>query len=127
MVITTTTRAQTRNLRLNSPTIKLDEIAKITGVTKQRIWKILRDEDLPTVAVKSKKIIYCIICDLPTDGKKFCSKEHKEIHYYVQVPCHACGKIKKRLKTYIMSRINRRSNKNFYCNRSCFQFAHSSS
>ena len=74
------TRSEAIALKESQPYLTLPAIATKLGVTKQRIFRILKDAGLPTKGLyQRKKLIYCPICNSPTPNKqKVCPGECKQ-------------------------------------------------
>ena len=67
------TKLNVLRLRMSNPRMTMNEIADRTGVTKQRVFAILKKEGYPTAGIK--KSAYCLSCGvrLPQLSRKYCS------------------------------------------------------
>ena len=74
------TRSEAIALKESQPYLTLPAIAIKLGVTKQRIFRILKDEGLPTKGLyQRKKLIYRPVCNNPTPNKQsVCPGQCKE-------------------------------------------------
>ena len=105
-------------LRNEHPDWTLLQIGNEIGITKQRVWAILRTSNVPTKKIYNRpKCPQCGV-SIPHD-RKLCQSCRDEF-YWAYVPCSACGKeirMLKKLHKYYMNRIG---NKNTYCCRTCY-------
>ena len=59
------TRSEAIALKESEPYLTLPEIGQRLGVSKQRIFRILKNEGLPTRGVyQRKRLIYCPVCHI---------------------------------------------------------------
>lgn len=76
--------------RLASPCATLETIGKKTGVTRQRVDQILKDEGLPTR--HQRQTWLCNYCrKVMSRNRLFCSTECFHEYHYVWLACEECG------------------------------------
>lgn len=105
-------------LRKSDPHLTLEAIAIKCGVTKQRIYKIFKDEGIKKF---SKAFPSCKTCGIMLDSysAKFCNERCKTNKYFVKRPCSACGK-SITMRRYILKYKLSQEQYNFYCTRTCY-------
>jgi len=115
------TRSQAILLRETQPYLTLPAIAQRLGVTKQRIFRILKDEGLPTKGLyQRKRLVYCPICHNPTPNKqKVCPGECKEELSLIYINCDFCHVSFTRKKRVLKGRY-RRGYLHMFCSKSCY-------
>jgi Helix-turn-helix domain of resolvase len=121
-------RKQVKELRNNDLCIKMSKIAKIVGISRQRVYQILKEEGLPTVSKRDGTTIPLLInkrrlsCVCPVCGKlssrKYCSNECKNKWNEIPVICSKCGKLFFRNKRQFLSSY-RKHNGLLFCSRKC--------
>ena len=110
------TRYTVIKIRKIEPNIPAIRLAKLLGVSKARIGKILENENLPTKIKRNLKFMNCKHCDMPTN-KKFCSQKCKNSYKHVFVNCTNCNVEKSIAKNYYLKLISK-GGKTF-CTRKC--------
>ena len=105
-------------LRKNDPRMTLEAIAIQCGVTKQRIFKIFKDEGIKKF---SKPFPNCLQCGILLTSyiTKFCSGRCETNRYFITRPCSACGKTIK-MRKYLLRYKLSQDQYNFFCDRSCY-------
>jgi predicted transcriptional regulator len=114
-------RLRAVELRKEHPMMTLEEIGEHCGVTKQRVFRIFKDEGIPkrpTIG-RQKRFTFCRGCDILTDNGLFCSPKCREEVLFTELPCNTCGKLVKH-KQYEVLRKLKKGQYNFFCNRRCF-------
>jgi len=120
------TRKQVKALRSGNLSMRMSEIANKVGISRQRVYQILKKEGLPTrrkqgdIPARYHIINYrykCIVCG--TAGtKQFCSDECKRKWTEIPVICSRCGKLFVRKKRQLLSNYQRH-NGLLFCGRKC--------
>ena len=114
------TRERVCQLRFNDIYMTMSEIARLVGISRQRVFQILQENGLPTKHLVRQINKYRYNC--PVCGKisinKFCSDECKKQWQQIPVVCTKCGKlffrdIHKFLYNY------RDHNETIFCGRNC--------
>ena len=115
------TRSKAIALKESQPYLTLPAIAMKLGVTKQRIFRILKEEGLPTKGLyQRKKLVYCPVCNSPTPNKqKVCPGQCKEDIKFLWVSCEFCH-FKFRRKMRIIKDSYRRGYFHIFCSKSCY-------
>ena len=115
------TRSKAIVLKESQPYLTLPAIAEQLGVTKQRIFRILKEAGLPTKGLyQRKKLIYCPVCNNPTPNKQVvCPGQCKKDIKYVQVKCEFCH-IGFQRKKRIIKDSYRRGYLHIFCSKSCY-------
>jgi len=92
----TNTRKRVRELRSANLSLTMSEIANSVGISRQRVFQILREEELPTqyhvIFEKFQYPYQCLVCGT-VSPHKFCSDECKKKWQQVPVICTKCGKL----------------------------------
>ena len=112
--------------RKDNPCASMQSIADQLGISRQRVFHILKQAKLPTGRYRQKYI--CNHCGkefIPTVrfGNLYCSRECGKIHRYklhhVTITCSSCGK----KKVIILSQYkNMTANKDVvFCSRECMR------
>jgi len=113
-------RQQVKELRMSNLSMTMSEIARLMGISRQRVFQILQENGLPTKHLVRQINNYRYNC--PVCGKisinKFCSDECKKQWQQIPVVCTRCGKlffrdIHKFLYNY------RDHNGTIFCSRNC--------
>ena len=112
------TRERAIALRQENPFLSMVDIAKELNVSKQRIYSILKQAKLPTSSIKLKKVVYCKVCGLATNGAKTCKECHFS-YYFLRVNCAFCHIPCYLRRCEIIRRQNYGYNK-IYCRRTCY-------
>ena len=115
------TRSEAIALKESQPYLTLPAIAQKLGVTKQRIFRILKEAGLPTKGLyQRKKLVYCPVCNNPTPNKqKVCQGKCKEEIKFVWVECEFCHLQFKRKKRIIKDSY-RRGYLHIFCSTGCY-------
>ena len=108
------------NYKRYDPDMRVSEISRKVGLSRERVRQILKERGLSTTL--SKNVTYCSDCGKELNrGAARCSSCIKK-GAYITINCHFCGKEKD-----IPSSIYKYRNKdekrykgNFYCDRTCF-------
>ena len=115
------TRKQIIELRLAHLSMTMSEIAKIVGVSRQRVFQILREDGLPTkhhVIIEKFQYQYqCLVCGT-VSPHKFCSDECKKKWQQIPVVCTRCGRLFFRNITQLLHNY-RRHDKGLFCSKHC--------
>lgn len=86
------TRKQVKDLRSSSLCMTMSEIAKRVGISRQRVYQILRKDGFPTKHRVHKNQYECLVCGTPSEYK-LCSKKCKKKWQQIPVTCTRCGKL----------------------------------
>ena len=115
------TRSEAIALKESQPYLTLPAIAMKLGVTKQRIFRILKEEGLPTKGLyQRKRLVYCPVCHSPTPNKqKVCPGKCREDIKFVWVECEFCHLNFQRKKRIIKDSY-RRGYLHIFCSKSCY-------
>ena len=115
------TRSEAIALRESKPYLTLPAIAEMLGVTKQRIFRILKQEGLPTKGLyQRKRLVYCPVCSSPTPNKqKVCPGRCREEIKYIWVECEFCHLNFQRKKRIIKDSY-KRGYLHIFCSMSCY-------
>lgn len=110
-------------LRQQYPNMTLLSIADECGVTKQRIFAILKSEGLPTRGKYAKRHFrFCKNCGLLNDKPyPFCSDGCRDKHIFIAMTCRACGQKFKTQRKDINYKL-KNGQYNFYCTKECSRF-----
>ena len=115
------TRSEAIALKESQPYLTLPAIAHKLGVTKQRIFRILKEAGLPTKGLyQRKKLIYCPVCNSPTPNKqKVCQGKCKDVIKFVWVECEFCH-LQFQRKKRIIKDSYRRGYLHIFCSTECY-------
>src|SRR5271157_2402425 len=108
------TRSRVRDLSSANFFMKMSEIAKMVGISRQRVHQILREEGLPTKQHIKKCQYKCPVCGV-ISNRKFCSYECKKKWLYIPVICSECGNIFIRSRRKFMNSYPHHSSVLFCC------------
>jgi hypothetical protein len=100
---------------------KLREIGAKFGVTRQYVYKILKQTETPTLRLKKEKFTICQICDHRIEdslAKVHLGKCHGEYYFHL-VHCNSCYK-KWHMKRAVVFLKARRGDRHIYCSRECY-------
>jgi len=89
------TREQVKKLRISNLFMSMSAIARLIGISRQRVFQILQEEGLPTkhlVKPVNKDQYSCLVCG-KISTNKFCSNECKTQWHQIPVVCTRCGKL----------------------------------
>jgi len=110
-------RSQVRDLRSANLLMKMSEIARIVGVSRQRVYKILQEEGLPTKHHIRKCLYKCPVCGKIT-SRKFCSGECRKEWLQIPVICSECGNLFIRSRRQFMNCYPNHNNV-LFCSKKC--------
>ena len=110
-------RKQVRDLRSTNLCMNLSEIASKVGISRQRVYQILRAEGLPTKHHLKKTRYACAVCGT-ISAHKFCSDECKKKWQQIPVICTRCGKLFIRSRHQLLTNYRHYSN-TLFCSRDC--------
>lgn len=111
------TRKQVTDLRAANLSISMAEIAKKVGISRQRVYQILRKDGFPTRRRVLKNQYECLVCGAVTEHK-FCSKECKIKWKQIPVVCTRCGKLFLRNRSQLLNNY-RRHDSTLFCSKHC--------
>ena len=114
------TRERVCQLRFNDMFMTMAEIARIVGVSRQRVFQILQEEGLPTkhLVRQSNKYRYsCLVCG-KISTHKFCSDKCKEQWQQIPVVCTRCGRLFFRNVHQFLANYRDHSD-TVFCSRNC--------
>jgi len=98
----------------------LREIGDKFGVTRQYVYQVLKQENVPTLRLKKEKFRICKVCDQRVENslaKVHQGKCHGE-YYFKLIHCDNCF-AKWHMKRGIIMQKIRRQDKHIYCSREC--------
>ena len=116
------TKEKVIEIRKAHPEYRLTEIASLSNVTKQRVFKILKDANLPTKgawARKSNQPAFCSVCGKSTEGQKRYCLTCKRPSSTITIFCDWCKgpiSISKKRMLYVQTFLKQ---KNFFDKRDC--------
>ena len=115
------TRSEAIALKESEPYLTLPEIGQRLGVSKQRIFRILKNEGLPTRGVyQRKRLIYYPVCHNPTPNKQaVCPGKCKDEIKFILVECEFCH-VKFNRKKRIIKDSYKRGYLHIFCSKSCY-------
>jgi len=104
-------------LRKNNPAMSMSEISRVVGISRQRVFQLLKMEGLPT---RIKKLVfYCVKCDKVVDkektfryNKQKCT-ECRIKENIVYLFCYFCNNLMVRRKYTIR-------NRHHFCDKVCY-------
>ena len=83
-------------IRKNAPYATQSDIAKLLGVTRERIRQILKKHGLPPVVKRPPKYHQCLYCGANILTKfyrrQYCDEHCRTLHLWGIYPCDVCGK-----------------------------------
>ena len=119
-------------IRENIGKKKMIEIAKMLGISKQRLYQIIQKYNLPKKRDVRKPVIApiiakCIVCgkelvnppSMLKYKKYFCSIMCKRKYYYEELTCFICGKKFLIRKKELKKRLKKKKTNHFFCSRKC--------
>jgi len=86
------TRKLVKELRNANLFMTMSEIAQKANISKQRVFKILKQEGLPTKRKIKKSLYACPVCGT-VSAFKFCSTDCKRKWRQIKIVCTRCGKL----------------------------------
>ena len=105
-------------LKIYNPEIKAIEIAKLVGVSRERVRQILIKYDMPTKVSKMHRP--CVRCgeDVKHYVNLFCSSECRYLNFNIELECEVCKERFYRLRTRHELNLNR-GYEHVYCSKQC--------
>ena len=106
--------------RQEHPILTLADIGNKFGVSRQYIYKVLKNNNVPTKGVRRKKSNPCKFCgSLHYKRNQFCSSECRFTYTHIEVHCAFCHVPFYRTRQIIDKNMRRGYNR-IYCSRICF-------
>jgi len=112
------TREYIINLRSSNSCMTMSEIARNAGVSRQRVYQVLKKEGLPTKHNIKKDQYECPVCGNIT-AKKFCSKECKIKWRQIPIICTECGILFFRYYSQLLTDYCHGHTNAFFCSKEC--------
>ena len=110
-------REEVLQLRNNNPVMSMSEISRILGISRQRVFQILKTSGLPT---RIQKIVFhCVKCDKVVDKEKTFRYNGQRCtacriqENIVYLTCYFCD-------NFMVRRRYTVRNKRHFCDRICF-------
>ena len=115
------TRNEAIALKESQPYLTLPAIAKKLGVTKQRIFFILKKAGVPTKGLyQRKRLVYCPVCHSVTPNKqKYCPGKCKQTVQFVLLKCEFCHVEFPRAKRDVQQNL-KKGYSHVFCCRMCY-------
>ena len=104
--------------RQEHPYDTLEQIGKQFNVSKQYIYKVLKQAKLPTKSVQKRKVKYCLVCG-NSGTRQVCKGQCHFEYFNIKVNCAFCRIPFYRKRGQIVNKYNRGYNK-IYCSRQCY-------
>ena len=118
-------------LRLDNPTMTLEEMGQQVGLTRERIRQILKHNNVPTRAMNKSPQRKCTNCQKPltnnqghkmyvvphSNAKSYCNIQCRQAELYDYYPCEFCNKLIWMLKTTYINHKARYTT--FHCSHRC--------
>jgi transcriptional regulator with XRE-family HTH domain len=111
------TRSRVRDLRSANLLMKMSEIARIVGVSRQRVYQILQKEGLPTKQHIRKCLYKCPVCGV-ISSRKFCSYQCRKKWLQIPIICSECGNLFIRSRRKFMNSYPHHSDV-LFCSKKC--------
>jgi len=111
------TRQKVRELRSTNLCMNMSEIARKVGISRQRVYQILREEGLPTKHHLKMTQYACVVCGT-ISAHKFCCDNCKKKWQQIPVICTRCGKLFTRNRHQFLTNY-RHFNNSLFCSRDC--------
>lgn len=111
------TRQKVRELRSTNLCMNMSEIARKVGISRQRVYQILRKEGLPTKHYPKIIQYECAVCGI-ISAHKFCSDKCKKKWQQIPVICTRCGKLFIRNRHQFLTNYPHFNN-TLFCSRDC--------
>jgi DNA-binding phage protein len=111
------TRQKVRELRSTNLCMNMSEIASKVGISRQRVYQILREEGLPTKHYLKMTQYACAVCGT-ISAHKFCSEKCKQQWQQIPVICTRCGKLFTRNRHQFLTNYPHFNNA-LFCSRDC--------
>ena len=110
-------------LRKKNPFMRVSEIAKELGATKQRVWAVLHRRGLDTNPPRLRPTLYCVVCNNAilsrTKKRPLCSKECSAKNRRIKLACDYCTSTIYRLKSEVR-RSQALKYQHAFCNNQCY-------
>lgn len=104
--------------RQDDPSLKLQEIGDLVGVSREYARRVLKESGLPTRSYRPKTL--CEFCQKPINGKKAhgaCKSKYR----FIMLCCVVCSKpVQRERKQYEWRMKKGIYSHRVYCNRNCF-------
>ena len=113
------------------PTKTLQQIGNYFGVSKPYIYKVLKQNSIPTTRVKTPKLTYCLVCEKPIYKKldkagnrvyhvrKTCVGKCTFDYYNKEIKCAYCRRSFYRLRSQLIQKYNL-GHKFIVCSQHCY-------
>jgi len=114
------TRQRVKELRMSNRFISMSAIARLIGISRQRVFQILQEEGLPTkhlVKPVNKDQYSCLVCG-KISTNKFCSNECQKQYRQIPIVCTRCGKLFFRDVHQLLANYRDHSD-TLFCSRNC--------
>jgi transcription elongation factor Elf1 len=114
------TRQRVKELRMSNMFMSMSAIARLIGISRQRVFQILQEEGLPTkhlVKPVNKAQYSCLACG-KISPNKFCSSECQKQWRQIPVVCTRCGKLFFRDVHQLLANYRDHSD-TVFCSRNC--------
>ena len=114
------TRQRVKELRMSNMFMRMSAIARLIGISRQRVFQILQEEGLPTkhlVKPVNKDQYSCLVCG-KISTHKFCSDECQKKWQQIPVVCTRCGKLFFRNVHRFLANYRDHSS-TLFCSRNC--------
>ena len=114
------TRRKVRALRSSDLSISMAQIGRQIGISRQRVYRILRDEGLPTKHLIIKRQTKCYACPVcgTISKSKFCCDECKNRWTSIPIVCSECGKLFFRSRRVLIANY-KRCQGFLFCSKQC--------
>jgi len=114
------TRRKVIALRSLDLSMRMSQIGKQIGISRQRVYQILRDEGLPTKHLVTKHQTKCYACQVcgTISKSKFCCDECKNKWTLIPIICSGCGKLFFRSSRVLIANYRRRQGF-LFCSKQC--------
>lgn len=114
------TRRKVIALRSLDLSMRMSQIGKKIGISRQRVYRILRDEGLPTKRLVTKRQTNCYVCPVcgTISKSKFCSDICKNTWASIPIICSGCGKLFFRSSRALIANYKHRQGC-LFCSKQC--------
>jgi len=114
------TRRKVKALRALDLSMRMSQIGKKIGISRQRVYQILRDEGLPTKHLIIKHPAKCYTCPVcgTVSKSKFCCDECKNRWTSIPIVCSECGKLFFRSRRVLIANY-KRCQGFLFCSKQC--------
>ena len=120
ILLRSNTSNRVKELRVSNLFMTMSEIARLVGISRQRVFQILQEEGLPTkhlVRPVNKYQYNCLVCG-KISTNKFCSNECQKQWRQIPIVCTRCGRIFFRSATQLLHNY-RTHYRNLFCSKYC--------